>query len=482
MSAGKKLLLAVSPLVILSAALVVFNHLSMRKIQARIPAISEFAIRSTELVQAAKSAFHRQSKFYEDVVFMDDPEAAGHAEKASGEIAETLGKLGELDGIGHETRSEIGRFLGRLKTYTDSAGKIYIRMSEDDDFLEKSENARIAKDLGEEKDRLGKNLDRFSELVRNELSQEISSAKQSAKRMNDLNALVSSVIIAFSVLTISWIIRRKIASPIVRTIAASDKGVGRIFLSSEEMAYLSRMLAHGTSEHAAASEVRSSALEQVSATIRKNADSTGQANRFMKDVGQVIGKANDSMGALTDSMEEIIRVSQETSQVIKIIDGIAFQTNLLALNASVEAARAGEAGGGFAIVAEEVRNLALRTAEAARNTSQLIEGTLEKIRTGGGIVSQTREIFGDVTRFSDKVENLIISVAETSEEQALRIEQISSAFTEIDKVAQKNATIADKSASVSEKMRAEGEMMKALMNELRILVGTKAAGRREARG
>jgi len=288
---------------------------------------------------------------------------------------------------------------------------------------------------------------------------------------DSLKLLTVFLMIAFWV--ILFIIKRKIVSPIVRTIEESDRGIGEIFLSSEEIASLSQMLAQGTSEHAASSETSSSALEEVSSMIRKNADNTGQADDFMKEVGQVIGKANDSMRTLTDSMKEIIRVSQETSQVVRIIDGIAFQTNLLALNASVEAARAGEAGAGFAVVAGEVKNLAMRTAEAARNTSDLIERTLKKIQTGGDIVSETCTVFGEVTRFSDKIEKLIISVAETSEEQALRIEQISKAFAEIDKVARNNAAIADKSAFASEKMKDRGEMIKILINELRALIGKK---------
>ena len=471
MSAGKKIALAISPLVILSITLIVFNYLSMKKIQAQILNISEFAVIATELVQTAKIMFGRQSKFYEDVVFLDDLDAIESAREASGEIAEILGRLGNMSG---QIRTESDIFLHKLDDYTNSASVVYIKMSEDNEFLEKTENIQIVKKLGKEKNRLTEELDGFSELVRNEISRKISSANMSAKTRNDLTAAISSAIIGFSVLIILFIIKRKIVSPVVRTIEESDRGIGQIFLSSEQIASLSQMLAQGTSEHAAASEMKSSALEEVSSMVRKNADNTGQADNFMKKAGQVIKKANDSMMILTYSMEEIILVGQETSKVVKMIDEIAFQTNLLALNASVEAARAGETGAGFAVVAGEVKNLAMRTAEATRNTSDLIEKTLEKIQIGGDIVSETRNIFAKVANFSDKIEKLIISIAGTSEEQAVRIEQISKAFTEIDKVAQDNAAIAEKSASASEKMRAQGEMIKNLINELRSLVSTKA--------
>ncbi|MDM8526102.1 PP2C family protein-serine/threonine phosphatase [Desulfococcaceae bacterium HSG8] len=217
MTAGKKLLLAISPLVILSVALIVFSYQSMKKIQAQIPDISEFAVTSTELVQAAKTSFDQQSKFYEDVVFMDDLDAIEHAMEASGEIAAILGKLGELSGIGTQTRSEIDNFLRKLKDYTDSASVIYVRMSEDDEFLEKAGNARIVNSLGEEKNRLAENLDSFSEMVSNELSRKIGSVNRSAKTRNNINAVISFVVIGLSVLLIFFLIERAVTRPMVET-------------------------------------------------------------------------------------------------------------------------------------------------------------------------------------------------------------------------------------------------------------------------
>ncbi len=129
---------------------------------------------------------------------------------------------------------------------------------------------------------------------------------------------------------------------------------------------------------------------------KQNADNANQADGLMKEANQVVVQANESMGELTTSMEEISKASEETSMIIKTIDEIAFQTNLLALNAAVEAARAGEAGAGFAVVADEVRNLALRASDAAKNTANLIEGTVKKVSDGSELVTRTNEAFTKV--------------------------------------------------------------------------------------
>jgi len=185
----------------------------------------------------------------------------------------------------------------------------------------------------------------------------------------------------------------------------------------------------------------------------------------------VVARANGSMEALTASMDEISRASEETSKIIKTIDEIAFQTNLLALNAAVEAARAGEAGAGFAVVADEVRNLAIRAAEAAKNTAGLIEGTVRKIKEGSELVQRTSAEFSEVQDSASKMGELVGEISSASGEQAQGIEQISKAVTEMDTVVQRNAGNAEESASASEELNAQAEHMKEFVADLVALVG-----------
>jgi methyl-accepting chemotaxis protein len=168
----------------------------------------------------------------------------------------------------------------------------------------------------------------------------------------------------------------------------------------------------------------------------------------MASAMETIEKANASMNHLTVSMREIAGASEETQKIVKTIDEIAFQTNLLALNAAVEAARAGEAGAGFAVVAEEVRNLALRAAEAAKNTSSLMTDIVRKIRSGEKLVNTTNEEFVDMRTSSHKVVELMGGIASASQDQSQGIEQINTAILQMNTVTQQNAASAEELAAI----------------------------------
>jgi methyl-accepting chemotaxis protein len=218
----------------------------------------------------------------------------------------------------------------------------------------------------------------------------------------------------------------------------------------------------------------------MSSMTKQNADNASTADNLMKESKQMVERANGSMTELTQSMEDISKASDETSKIIKTIDEIAFQTNLLALNAAVEAARAGEAGAGFAVVANEVRNLAMRAAEAAKNTSALIEGTVKKVKEGSGLVERTNGAFSEVSKSAAKVAGLVAEIAAASSEQAQGIDQINKAVTEMDKVTQQTAANAEESASASEEMNAQAEQMKEVAGEIMRIVGSggsKGAGK-----
>ena len=214
-----------------------------------------------------------------------------------------------------------------------------------------------------------------------------------------------------------------------------------------DMVVSSQTLSAAATQQAASLEETSASLEEMNSMTRQNAENAGHADHLMKAVNAIVAKANRAMGDLTGSMEKISKSSAETSNIIKTIDEIAFQTNLLALNAAVEAARAGEAGAGFAVVADEVRNLAMRAAEAARNTSDLIEGTVNRISEGASLVTSTEQAFTEVAANTAKVGELIDEIAAASKEQSLGIEQLNTAVSEIDKATQQNVANADMLAS-----------------------------------
>jgi len=177
------------------------------------------------------------------------------------------------------------------------------------------------------------------------------------------------------------------------------------------------------------------------------------------------------------AMREITRASDETSKIIKTIDNIAFQTNLLALNAAVEAARAGDVGAGFAVVADEVRTLAIRAAEAAKNTANLIEGTSAKTKDGSELVGLANEAFSKVAESAANATELVAEIATASNEQADGIANINKAVSDMNQVTQNIAASAEECASASEEMSAQAEEMNSMVADLATLVG--GAGRRD---
>ena len=264
---------------------------------------------------------------------------------------------------------------------------------------------------------------------------------------------------------------RSITKPIQSVIEGLTESSEQVASGTRQISSASQQLAEGASEQAASIEETSSSIEELSSMTKRNADNAEQANTLMTESRQIIAQTNQYMERLTASMKEIFIASEETQKIVKTIDEIAFQTNLLALNAAVEAARAGEAGAGFAVVADEVRNLSKRAAEAARNTSTLIETTVKTVHEGAGLVESTNSEFVRVLTSTTKVEQLVGEIAAASREQYMGIEQVNNAVTEMDKVIQQNAANAEESSSASEQMNGRAGEMKKFVEELAALVG-----------
>ena len=270
---------------------------------------------------------------------------------------------------------------------------------------------------------------------------------------------------------LAYLIGRGITRLLRTTATSMDEAAGQVASASGQISAASQQLSEGASENAASLEETSSSLEEMSSMIRHNADNAVQANTLMEETRGVVTRAAVSMKALTFSMNEINEAGRDIGKIIKSIDEIAFQTNLLALNAAVEAARAGEAGAGFAVVADEVRNLSKRAADAARNTSVLIEGAIQKIQQGSDLVHQTDDAFGEVAVNSEKAAHLVGEIAAASQEQAQGIEQITTAMSQMDHVTQQNATNAEESANASEMLSAQAFSMKESVDTLMKMVG-----------
>ena len=281
---------------------------------------------------------------------------------------------------------------------------------------------------------------------------------------------------------LAFLISRSINNSLRRSIGGLIEGADQVNATSARVSSASQELAQGASEQAAAIEETSSSLEEMSSITKQNANNANQANKLMYGTKETFARARETMDKLTTSMGEISQASEQTSKIIKTIDEIAFQTNLLALNAAVEAARAGEAGAGFAVVAEEVRNLAMRAAEAAKNTENLIEGTVKKVKEGSELMKKTDAEFREVASSVGKSGELVGEISAASQEQSQGIDQVNNAVSEMDNVVQQNAANAEESASASAELCAQAERMKDIVAELVAMVQGANGYRNGTRG
>ncbi|MFP4031133.1 MAG: methyl-accepting chemotaxis protein [Desulfococcaceae bacterium] len=283
--------------------------------------------------------------------------------------------------------------------------------------------------------------------------------------------LVMSVCLA---LVLMGVLKLFLVNPIARVVAGLAKVGEGIETASHRVSATGEELTRGTASQASAVEETSASLEQIAAMIRQNAQNVTQANALMNETANVVREAAQAMTELIESMNRITADGEKTRKVVGAIEEIAFQTNLLALNAAVEAARAGEAGAGFAVVAEEVRNLALRSSRAARNTAELIEDSVQGIQSGAALMDNANAAFGRVSEGARKVGDLLAEVTAASQEQSEGIQQVSRAMTDIDKVTQENAAGAEETAAAINEIESLIDHLGGLVRKLATLAGGRS--------
>jgi methyl-accepting chemotaxis protein len=317
---------------------------------------------------------------------------------------------------------------------------------------------------------MGESFDRLTENSRQATEVLIETSDTQATRLEILASVLSiaGVVIA---LALGILLTRSINNALKRIADGLGAGAEQVTSASGQVSSASQQLAQGASEQASSLEESSSALEEMASMTRQNADNAGKADSMMDESKKVVGEGSRAVEQMAKAIDQIKQSAGETAKIIKTIDEIAFQTNLLALNAAVEAARAGEAGKGFAVVAEEVRNLARRAADAARDTSELIEGSQKHADGSVTVADNLKKTFVGIEETSGKVATLVSEIAAASKEQAQGIDQVNTGVAEMDKVVQQNAANAEESASAAEELSSQAQELDMMVAELLAMVG-----------
>ena len=296
-------------------------------------------------------------------------------------------------------------------------------------------------------------------------------AEASAMRRTARIALLFGLLCCLGMgIAVGYVMRRTTLE-LQRTAAELGRASRQVASAASQVATASNSLAQGASEQAASLQETSASSTQVSAMAEKQTELSRTAAQLVAHSQSKFNEANQSLDHTVAAMGEIHAQSGKISHIIKAIDEIAFQTNILALNAAVEAARAGEAGMGFAVVADEVRNLAYRSAQAARDTSELIEGSIAKSNDGKSRMDEVAATIHAIIGEAAKVKTLVDEMSTGSAQQANGTEQISRAIEQMERVTQQTAASAEESAAAAQELTAQSETLREIMDRLTELVG-----------
>jgi methyl-accepting chemotaxis protein/carbonic anhydrase len=484
---GAKLTGAFSCLVILLAGVSVYSVQSMAGLGEEVATIAEENIPVTDAVAKVESCALDQATALERAyrfLGRDDAEAKERfaeavkqfdkdAECVDRELEAVLKTLEALPAVDEadaqemtETMNALGKLAGVYRGFEQLARQTFELAGQGRRAQAELLEPEVEKQDGE----LEHEIEQLASAVQKRTETSSSKAEADEKTAAGVLYVVSiiGVLLGFS---IAVLLTRSITRPVNRIIAGLNEGADQVNDASGQVSVASQQLAEGASEQASSLEETSSALEQMAAMTRTNAENAKQANILAGQTRQAADEGDRSMGKLNEAMAGINTSSDKISKIIKVIEEIAFQTNLLALNAAVEAARAGEHGKGFAVVADEVRNLAQRAAQAAKETTGLIEDAVHRARQGTEVATEVGKALGAIVGQATKVSELINGIASASQEQAQGVDQVNTAVSQMDKVTQQNAAGAEESASAAEELAAQAQAVKGIVNELVTLVG-----------
>jgi len=306
--------------------------------------------------------------------------------------------------------------------------------------------------------------------MQNQISKEVFDANVRANQVANTLSILIGFFSLITLITAGIMLANMITRPIYSAIAQLTAGSSEVSAAASQIESASQQLAEGTTEQAASIQETSSTLEETSSMVQQNNDNTKQAAVMAINTKQFAGKSSHEMSNMMTAMDDLQKSSNDIAKIMKVIDEIAFQTNLLSLNAAVEAARAGDAGKGFAVVAEEVRSLAQRSAQAAKDTASIIESNILLSENSAGIAKTVNMSLVQIDEESRKVSELLSEISVATEEQSRGVSEINKAVSQMESVLNSNAQSADECAAASKELSGQANSVKDIVDSLSDMV------------
>ncbi|WP_409308515.1 methyl-accepting chemotaxis protein [Pectobacterium sp. B1J-3] len=511
---GNMLGMGFSLVIIISLLVAFFGRLQLVGLGNDINRLSGTTLANMLLIQEVKAGFDANARLIRNIAISNDPAQIKQEKQFVDEqIARNttnLKKLGEqLDTDG--TRALLKQFQETRPPYLSAFLKAMELVQSTEPQQRQQGNAIILNEMQNAQNALFKVLDAMMASQQQDTNTIVSRAQNDAQS-GSVIMLVLSIAATVMAAVVAWLITRTLkkqlggeplyATQIAQQVADGDLAVNitlqnhdhssllaamrhmsnnlsdiveQVRQSSEAIASGSGQIAAGsenlsqrTEEQAASLQQTAASMEQMNQAIRQNADTVRNATRLASQASETATKGGEAVSDIVVTMKEIAASSHKISDIISVIDGIAFQTNILALNAAVEAARAGEQGRGFAVVAGEVRSLAQRSASAAKEIAELINTSVEKVEAGYRLVEETGSTIDELVRQARSVADLISEIGTTTQEQESGISQIHDAVNQLDRVTQQNATLVEESASAATNLNEQSSHLVMLMNHFHL--------------